>query len=401
MTHWSRAAVPSNDEFTNRITLEGSSLTFTGSLVGATRQQYEVWHFNPGKTVWWSWTATELVPVTMMVERINVSPNLNQPDEEARDHLTFYCPTDLASFPSNFSGGSIPLPVRLADPLPNLTFFPTVGTTYQIQLEGESTNGFRIRLIATNSPIIVEQPRDLLASPGASALLTVIAVGVRPFNYQWRFNGADLPGESSAMLALTNLSAAEGGTYSVVVSNETGVVQSEAATLTVSDEEIRPELTSIRSPATNHFSFQLCGEAGRYYRIESSTNLQNWQAETSFRDPRPRYSTEIVTSVVFESNACSSLVIPKSSSQKYVRAVRYAPTNEICNLQLKQLRFAKELWTRDRHMWGVATPRNSELTPYFRDKQFPRCPSGGGYTVNWVKGFDRCTVPGHVLEEPR
>jgi hypothetical protein len=401
MALWIRAAAPPNDNFANRIELQGSSLTFTGTLVGATREPYEVTAFWFGKSVWWSWTATESLPVTVMVDRINVSPNASAPDEEPTDHLTFWFPTNLSSFPSNAcSGCLIPLPLRLADPLPNLTFIPTLGTTYQIQLNGESTNDFRIRLIATNSPIVVEQPRDLTVSPGASALLTVIAVGVRPFVYQWQFNGNDLPGETSPMLALTNVPEADAGAYSVIVSNATGIAFSEPATLAVSEEETPSRLFPV-AITTNQFHLYLCAEESRYYRIESSTNLQNWQAETSFRDPRPRYSQYAVTSVVFESNACSSLVIPRASPQKYVRAVQYVPTNEICNLNLKQIRFAKELWTRDNHMWGLATARISELTPYFKNQQYPRCPTDGGYGLSYVMQFPSCTIPEHALEEPR
>jgi hypothetical protein len=49
-----------NDNFADRIPIEGTSLSITGSTVGATREPNEPehpWPVGPGRSVWWSWTA--------------------------------------------------------------------------------------------------------------------------------------------------------------------------------------------------------------------------------------------------------------------------------------------------------------------------------------------------------
>ena len=79
----------------------------------------------------------------------------------------------------------------------------------------------------------IAPPTNLAANPGTLATFDVgISIfGTPPFGYQWRWNGTNLPGATSAALtfqALTN----KAGNYSVIVSNELGSVTS-GATLTV------------------------------------------------------------------------------------------------------------------------------------------------------------------------
>ena len=57
--------------------------------------------------------------------------------------------------------------------------------------------------------------------------------GAQPASYQWRFNGADLPGATTDALALTNLQFAQAGVYQLVVSNSYGSITSKPAKLTI------------------------------------------------------------------------------------------------------------------------------------------------------------------------
>ncbi len=52
-------------------------------------------------------------------------------------------------------------------------------------------------------------------------------------SYQWRRNGVDLPGENLAELFIFPAMWEDEGTYTVEVSNESGSVTSDPATLTV------------------------------------------------------------------------------------------------------------------------------------------------------------------------
>jgi hypothetical protein len=397
------AAPPSNDMFENRIDLAGSDLMTAGSVVGATSQYGEVWSGSGGfgGTVWWSWTAPESVPATLLIERVNPRPVPGEVGTDAMDYLTVWRPPDLSGgFPTNSCSGCkvLSLPLYFGDHCPNGTFNSVAGTTYYFQLRGTSTNQFNLRLIATNAPVVVEAPRSQAVSPGGAALFTVIAAGVRPLGYQWRFNGNDLPGETSPMLTLTNIIANQAGSYLVVVSNATGMTTTESATLSVNGEETGSHLTTAGMTGAGQFGFHLCGDTGRFYRVEFSTNLMDWQPARSFVDPRSQY---FLSSIVFAGSGCLSLEVAAETPRKFIRVVRYAPTNEVCNIRLKQIRFAKELWVRDNHLGSAATPTGPALRPYFKDQQIPGCPGGGTFFFQQASSAPVCSIPSHVLEEPR
>ena len=63
--------------------------------------------------------------------------------------------------------------------------------------------------------------------------LTVEAEGKAPLSYQWKFNGVDLPGATSALLTLTNVASNQSGNYTVTIANTAGPVTSEPGHLLV------------------------------------------------------------------------------------------------------------------------------------------------------------------------
>jgi hypothetical protein len=99
-------------------------------------------------------------------------------------------------------------------------------------LQPDDLAGIRL-LYASNLPAITTQPTARTVAVGASVTFTVAAVGVPPPTYQWRRNGAVVPGATAASLTISNVTASDAGTYSVVVSNSAGSVTSANALLTV------------------------------------------------------------------------------------------------------------------------------------------------------------------------
>ncbi len=79
-------------------------------------------------------------------------------------------------------------------------------------------------------PSIVTQPAALVVSSGDSA---TFAVGSNASSFQWRKDGVNIASATSAALTLSNVSAADVGVYSVVVSNGSGSVTSGNAVLTL------------------------------------------------------------------------------------------------------------------------------------------------------------------------
>lgn len=83
-------------------------------------------------------------------------------------------------------------------------------------------------------PTILSQPADQSCKAGRSAMFTVSATGLPEPMYQWRKNGASIPGATNANYLITSSVLADAGTYSVLVSTPAGSVLSSNATLTVS-----------------------------------------------------------------------------------------------------------------------------------------------------------------------
>src|SRR5262249_18004514 len=80
---------------------------------------------------------------------------------------------------------------------------------------------------------IVTQPVSRTAFVGDTASFSVIAQGVPPPSYQWFKDGAPIADANAATLTLTNVQLNSAGSYSVTVTNVSGSVTSNPATLTV------------------------------------------------------------------------------------------------------------------------------------------------------------------------
>ncbi|MFO1475707.1 MAG: immunoglobulin domain-containing protein [Verrucomicrobiota bacterium] len=85
---------------------------------------------------------------------------------------------------------------------------------------------------ASGPPVIVTQPADRVVNTGTTANFSVFAGG-QGLSYQWRFNGADLPGATNALLAVANVGFSNAGNYSVWITNSFGTALSSSAHLGV------------------------------------------------------------------------------------------------------------------------------------------------------------------------
>jgi hypothetical protein len=121
-------------------------------------------------------------------------------------------------------------------------------------------------------PPIINRLASRVAVLGQTVSFSVSPIGAQPFGYQWRFNGADLTGETNATLAMTNVTLLQAGTYGVTVTNALGSVSSDA-TLIVSD---RP--AAVLGILLTSFSRQIdvVGVLGARYRLDGSSNLVSW-----------------------------------------------------------------------------------------------------------------------------
>ena len=90
-------------------------------------------------------------------------------------------------------------------------------------------------------PIITNQPASWSAAEHDNVSFSVGATANYAISYQWLQNGTNLAGQTSATLALSDVSTTMNGyTYQCIVSNFYGVVNSSVATLTVTPTAVLP-----------------------------------------------------------------------------------------------------------------------------------------------------------------
>ena len=95
--------------------------------------------------------------------------------------------------------------------------------------------------VTLNSPVRLEiQPVGRTVNPGASASLSVVAVGTAPLTYQWRRNGVPIAGATATTFTCV-VQSAQAGSYDVVVSNAVGSVTSAQAVLALN---VAPTITA-------------------------------------------------------------------------------------------------------------------------------------------------------------
>ncbi len=89
-------------------------------------------------------------------------------------------------------------------------------------------------------PTIVAQPYKSSVTVGSPASFTVGASGTGQLGYQWLLNGAPVSGATTATISIPSAQLSDAGTYSAIVSGQTGSSQSAGAVLTVSPEATAP-----------------------------------------------------------------------------------------------------------------------------------------------------------------
>jgi hypothetical protein len=380
---------PPNDNYSNRIVLTGTDNSFSGTLAAATREMtpFEVTSsFAPGsQTVWWSWTAP--TSGTVIVQIFDPAPGTYRPDG-----LAVWKLQDIYT-------GLLVAGMRFDSRLPHIlfTFAAEAGTNYDFQLAGSDSANFSFRLVETNAPFVIESPKSQTITAGDSVLLTVVAAGAKPFGYQWQCNGTNLDGETAPILELNDVRTEQSGLYWVVITNTAGTNVSEAASLVVTPVDIPAALWGAVSNLGS-FVLGFQGEVGRRYRLQSSTTLANWNAEASFPRIFPAGVGLTNSSVVLNWTGTNSFAVPQTGRQKFFRATAFHAVNEVCNNNLKAIRFARLLAAYDEGKSANDTDTFSELRPYFKNQTIPVCPAHGTETITTILYDPTCTV--HLFEEP-
>jgi hypothetical protein len=116
-------------------------------------------------------------------------------------------------------------------------------------------------------PTITTQPTNKTASAGSATSMSVAAFGQPVPTYQWRKNGTNIAGATSATLNFASVKLVDNGTYSVVVSNSAGTLTSSNAVLTI------PALPTSITPSVTSGALHLSWPPNQTgYRLLAQTN---------------------------------------------------------------------------------------------------------------------------------
>jgi hypothetical protein len=385
---------PANDNFTNRTVITGSTITFNGTLAGASLEAAEngpPFNSSSGGSVWYSWTAPASTRV--VVELVRDYTNFSS------SNTTFaaYTGADITAL-TFVDGNNFDWPSgRYA------AFAATAGTSYQFRVAGGWGGPFSLKLTAADPPVFLKQPADCVVSPMSSALFTSLAAGPRPatlsknpVSYQWLSNGIPIPFETGASLLVHGATTNKIAQYSVIASNDGGTATSAVATLAFIDTNATPQLTVLPPSTPGQMSLLLDGQVGRWYRIESSQDLRNWPSRTHFP----------ITNMIWLqlTNRTLSVSLLRLAPIHYARATLELHV-DTCVGQLKQLTWARQLAAIDNNNLLDSGPFSfGDLKPYLPPGQCGGslfCPDFGSYSMSGsIMNPVTCTISsqGHVVD---
>lgn len=153
--NFSETISSSNDNFANRITLSGTSITTTGNNATATKETGEPKHAGNagGKSVWWTWTAPSAGTVTIDTAGSNFDTL-----------LAVYTGTSVSALTAVTNGSNDNAATGTVTS--KVTFSVTAGKVYQIAVDGKAGASGNITLNLNLVPTAPGVPTGVAASDG-------------------------------------------------------------------------------------------------------------------------------------------------------------------------------------------------------------------------------------------
>jgi hypothetical protein len=112
--------------------------------------------------------------------------------------------------------------------LSNLTSAATGAYTVQVSNASGSVLSPTAELSVLGPPSVTTGPQSETVGVGTAVIFSVVATGAPPLFYQWSVDGQAVPGATNATLTLTNVTRAQAGNYTVLITNIVGSATSAA-----------------------------------------------------------------------------------------------------------------------------------------------------------------------------
>lgn len=136
---------------------------------------------------------------------------------------------------SNADGTGTPMPPTFLDTETNLFVGVLAMDVFNDSPWYVNLDNFSISVSGNSPPTIAGQPQTRLVNEGNPASFSVTAsdTSKAPIAYQWRRNGSNLAGQTNSAISLYDVSTANAGSYTVVLTNSLGSITSSVAPLYV------------------------------------------------------------------------------------------------------------------------------------------------------------------------
>ncbi len=163
--------------------------------------------------------------------------------------------------------------------LASFTLIPVASVTGNTSPSPVTVNSINhnVRSVADSTPLITNASTNYVAVAGQTVTLNVGVVNVSSAStlaYQWRFNSDNLSMANDATLTLKSVTTNQSGTYTLAVSNQSGISVSSPIILTVYPTAAGT-LAAAPHPA-GQFNVSVSGVPGYHYEVQVSTNLVDW-----------------------------------------------------------------------------------------------------------------------------
>ena len=175
---------------------------------------------------------------------------------------------------------------------------------------------------------ITRPPQTQVVVPGQSVSFTVAATGTPPLGYQWRLNGANLPGATTTALTIPSAWPTNAGAYSVVVTNRYRAQLSPDALLVLTSVASSGDDSFAQSAVTAAATNVIAIAAGAWHTLALQANgtVVAWGDDSTGQCEAPATLTDAVaiaaggyhglairangTVVAWGANDCGETVVP-------------------------------------------------------------------------------------------
>ena len=181
------------------------------------------------------------------------------------------------------------------------------------------------------APSITTQPASQSVTVGQTATFSVAAIGSGTLSYQWKKNAIAISGATSSIYVTPATTASDNGaSFTVVVSDTTGSVNSNAATLTVTSAPVGPTITTqpasrtVTAGQTATFAVTASGTSPLIYQWKKNGAAISGATSSSYTTPATTNSDNGSSFSVTVSNTVSS--VTSNAATLTVTAALLAPS---------------------------------------------------------------------------